>query len=93
MPVLVATRDGTCTASGCGGRIRKGELCWFESATGTRHLERACRDAPAGTRPNRRAGTCARCRRHVPPGQGHLVVTEKGTRKSYTVTCAPACMR
>jgi|GEM_PF-6723984 hypothetical protein len=53
--------------------------------------EQACRDAPAGTRPNRRAAPCTRCRRRVPPGQGHLQVAEKGTRKTYTVTCAPTC--
>jgi len=46
---------------------------------------------PAGTRPNRRAAPCTRCRRRVPPGQGHLQVAEKGTRKTYTVTCAPTC--
>lgn len=91
MPVIIATQDGTCTAARCGGRIRKGELCWYTTATGTRHVEQACRDAPDGARPNRRAAPCARCRRHVPAGQGHLVVKEKGTRKLYSVTCAPAC--
>lgn len=91
MPVITADRVGTCTAAGCGGRIRKGELCWYEAATGTRHLEAACREAPGGTRPNRRAAPCARCRRRVPPGQGHLVVTERGTQKTYTVTCAAGC--
>ncbi len=91
MPMIVAAKAGTCTAAGCGARIRKGEMCWFESATGTRHLERACREAQAGARPNRRAATCARCRRRVPPGQGSLTVTEIRRRKSYIVTCAPSC--
>lgn len=91
MPVITATRAGTCTAAGCGGRIRKGELCWFESSIGTRHLEGDCREADAGARPNRTATSCVRCGRRVGAGQGYLRVTEQGTRKTYTVTCAVAC--
>ncbi|TQF10483.1 hypothetical protein FJV41_39150 [Myxococcus llanfairpwllgwyngyllgogerychwyrndrobwllllantysiliogogogochensis] len=91
MPIIVAEKAGTCTAAGCGGRILRGELCWFEATTGTRHLERACREASAGRRPNRRAGRC-RCGAHVPPGEGGLTLRETRRagrhRKQWTVICA-----
>ncbi|GHG79609.1 hypothetical protein GCM10012319_31640 [Comamonas sp. KCTC 72670] len=89
--MIVAAKAGRCTAAACGGRIRKGEMCWYETAKGTRHVEAACRDAAAGIRPNRRAAPCARCGRRVPAGEGNLKVREVRRRKTYTVTCAPVC--
>ncbi|AEI66967.1 hypothetical protein [Corallococcus macrosporus] len=92
MPIITAKKPGTCTAAGCGGRILRGELCWYEAAVGMRHLEAACRGADGGRRPNLRAGRC-RCGAHVPPREGSLTLRGEKSfrgrrRKVWAVSCA-----
>ncbi|RJS19580.1 hypothetical protein DRW03_21345 [Corallococcus sp. H22C18031201] len=90
MPVIVAKKNGTCTADGCGGGIRRGEYVEFSAAGGARHLE--CSNAPQGRRVNLRAGTCA-CGACVPAREGSLVLAGESERhgrylKRWQVRCA-----
>ncbi|MBJ6762786.1 hypothetical protein JGU66_18640 [Myxococcaceae bacterium JPH2] len=90
MPVIVALRNGTCTADGCGGGIRRGEFVEYAAGTGARHLE--CANAPQGRRVNLRAGICA-CGARVPAREGSLVLAgerEQAGRyiKRWRVRCA-----
>lgn len=88
MPTIVAKRAGTCTASGCAGRILKGEFVEYSAATGTRHLE--CASAEQGRRPNLKAGTC-RCGAAVAPREGSLLLKETSRagrfQKQWLVRC------
>ncbi|RKG93725.1 hypothetical protein D7V97_39770 [Corallococcus sp. CA053C] len=91
MPVIVTKKAGTCTAAGCGGRIRKGEYVEYVAATGTRHLE--CAGAKQGQRPNLKAGTC-RCGAAVAPRQGSLALKEtvrRGRRRKVWLVSCLAC--
>jgi hypothetical protein len=95
MPIIIAKREGSCTA--CGGRIRKTEQAFYTAATGLRHPEPQCRNAANSEhRPNTRAGRCS-CGTWVPAREGRLVHQGEEQRdgqwqQSWAIQCA-GCAR
>lgn len=95
MPTIVAQKNGTCMAMGCGGRIHKGEYAVYTRAEGLRHPE--CAILPAERR-NEKPGKCERCGRWLEVGQGLLEHQEKrarggGYRQRYVLTCLECTAR
>ena len=90
MPTIVTKKAGTCTAIGCGGRIREGEFASYTRVQGLRHPE--CANKPTERR-NAKPGQCITCDRWLEVGQGLLHLRKIGRRsvpnpQRYTLTCS-----